>query len=115
MNQETLRAYARLLLITGVNLQPGQRLMVTCNPAQRSFVTLLMEEAYGLGASYVFPRVGFDDWTRVRIDRSAPEHLDTVPGWFVPWFQELVDDDWAYLYSTEPRIRAPSTGPIPRG
>ena len=84
--------------MTGVNLQPGQRLMVTCNPAQREFVTILMQEAYDLGASYVYPRVTFDDWTRVRIDRSAAEHLDTVPGWFVPWFKELVDDDWAYLY-----------------
>jgi len=98
MNQETLRAYAKLLLITGVNLQPGQKLMVTCNPAQRGFVAVLMEEAYGLGAAYVFPRVSFDEWTRVRIDNSPEEHLDTVPGWFVPWFRELLDDDWAYLY-----------------
>jgi aminopeptidase len=98
MNQETLRAYARLLLATGVNLQPGQKLMVTCNPAQREFVTVLMEEAYGLGAAYVFPRVVFDDWTRVRLERASAVDLDFVPGWFVPWFRELVDDDWAYLY-----------------
>jgi aminopeptidase len=93
----TLQAYARLLLTTGLNLQAGQKLRVSFRPEQRLFVRILTEEAYGLGAAYVFPQPLFDELTRARVDASGPLNLDFVPGWMEAQDREMIDNDWALL------------------
>lgn len=97
MNHEILRAYARLILKTGVNLQPGQKLDVGFEPAHLPLVEVLTEEAYALGAAYVNPRFNTPALTRRRALNSVPEHLDFVPGWLNAYWEELVKDDWAVV------------------
>lgn len=97
MDQNTLRAYARLLLKTGVNLQPGQKLDVAWEAAHRDFVHVLVEEAYSLGAAYVNPRLLTPSLARRRVDRSELRYLDFVPGWMTAYWEELVRDDWAVI------------------
>lgn len=97
MTPGTLRAYARLLLKTGVNLQPGQKLDVAWEVAHRDFVHILVEEAYALGAAYVNPRLVTPSVSRRRIENSKAEHLDFVPGWMTAYWEELVRDDWATI------------------
>lgn len=97
MREDQLRAYARLLLQTGVNLQRGQRLAVTFSPDHRAFVRVLWDEAYRLGASYVHPRPVYDDLARIRVDRSEPDGLDEVPAWQTEQDRVIVDQDWATL------------------
>ncbi len=50
MDERSLHAYARVLLRAGVNLQPGQNLLLRCNPAQRECMLAVAEEAYRAGA-----------------------------------------------------------------
>ena len=100
MNADRLRAYARLLLKTGVNLQPGQKLDVGWEPAHLPFVEVLTDEAYSLGAAYVNARLVTPSLTRRRALHSSPEHLDFVPGWLTPYWEELVRDDWAVVALT---------------
>jgi len=97
MNQDILRSYAQLLLKTGVNLQPGQKLDVGFEPAHLPFVEMVVEEAYALGAAYVNPRFFTPSLTRRRALNSGPDHLDFVPGWMTPYWDELVRDDWAVI------------------
>lgn len=97
MDETTLRAYARLLLKTGVNLQPGQKLDVAWEAPHREFVHILIEEAYRLGAAYVNPRLATPGIARRRVENSAPQHLDFVPGWMTAYWEELVRDDWAVI------------------
>lgn len=100
MNTAALRAYARLILKTGVNLQPGQKLDIGWEPAHRDLVDALTEEAYTLGAAFVNPRLNVTSFTRHRALHSAAEHLDFVPGWMTAYWEELVRDDWAVVALT---------------
>ena len=60
-----LEKYARLVIRVGVNVQPGQEVVVNCLPEQADAARALAEEAYRVGAS----RVSID------YDRSAPAAL----------------------------------------
>lgn len=102
MNQESLAGYARLLLKTGVNLQPGQKLDIGWEMAHRPFVEVLVDEAYRLGAAYVNLRLNTPQFVRARVEHSAPQHLDFVPGWMTGYWDELVKDDWAVISLTGP-------------
>jgi len=97
MDHSILRAYARLLLKTGVNLQPGQKLDVAFEAVHRPFVEILVEEAYLMGAAYVNPRVATPTLTRRRLDSSSSQYLDFVPGWLTAYWDEMVRDDWAVI------------------
>jgi aminopeptidase len=97
VDQIRLRAYARLLLQTGLNLQRGQKLDIGWELPQRDFVDLVAEEAYNLGAAYVNLRLNTPSLTRRRALNSRPEHLDFVPGWLSAYWDEIVRDDWAVL------------------
>ncbi len=100
MKETVLRAYARLLLKTGVNLQPGQKLEVAYEAPQREFFHLVAEEAYQLGAAFVSPRLLTPLLGRIRALHSGAEHLDFVPGWMTAYWDELVRDDWAVISLT---------------
>jgi len=100
VDETLLRSYARLVLQTGVNLQPGQKLDVGWEAEHREFVEILTEEAYALGAAYVNPRLLSPALTRRRALGSAPEHLDFVPGWMTAYWDEIVRDDWAVVALT---------------
>lgn len=97
MDSATLRSYARLLLTTGVNLQPGQKLDIGWELPHRDFVAILAEEAYALGAAYVNPRLNSPWLTRARALNADPQHLDFVPGWMTNYWEEIVRDDWAVI------------------
>lgn len=97
MNQNLLRSYARLLLKTGVNLQPGQKLDIAWETAHRELMEVLVEEAYALGAAYVNPRLATPWIARRRVEHSRPESLDFVPGWMTSYWDEIVRDDWAVI------------------
>jgi aminopeptidase len=97
---DTLKTYARLLLKTGVNLQPGQKLDVGWEAPHREFVRVLTEEAYALGAAYVNARLVDPALNRRRALLSPPQHWDFVPGWMTAYWDELVRDDWATIALT---------------
>ena len=51
--QERLRAFARLLIRTGVNLNEGQELLLHAQHEHAPFVRALAREAYAAGARFV--------------------------------------------------------------
>lgn len=94
------QAYADLIIRAGVNLQPGQALLVIAEIGQRGFARLLATTAYDAGARYV--KV---DWldpllSKARYLHADPQHLDYVPQYEVARRQEMLDDGWAYVYLT---------------
>lgn len=64
-----LEKYARLVLRVGVNLQPGQRLVIYALPEQADVARALADEAYRVGASRVTI-----DYSDLQLLRSAVEH-----------------------------------------
>jgi aminopeptidase len=88
VNDEELQSYARLVLNTGANLQPGQDVTVNAMAIEHApLARAIAEEAYAMGARYV------DLWywdahaKRSRV-RHAPE--DTL-GWTPPWLDTRAD------------------------
>ena len=53
MDTQTLRNYARLIARSGVNLMPGQTVVIRSEPVQLDFVQMLVEECYLAGAGKV--------------------------------------------------------------
>ena len=50
MNAQTLKKYARLVVRTGVNLQPDQLLVISAPLECAEFARVLMAEAYEAGS-----------------------------------------------------------------
>ena len=50
MNKEILKKYARLAVRTGVNVQPGQLLVIRASVKDSEFIEYCVEEAYKAGA-----------------------------------------------------------------
>jgi aminopeptidase len=95
--EDKKKAYARLILAQGVNLQPGQALAVRAELVHREFVHLLAEMAYEIGARLVDV-----DWTDLTLDRirlrgSYPEYLDHAPNYLTARYQERLETNWATI------------------
>jgi aminopeptidase len=84
-----LRAYARLLVHAGVNLTPGQDLLVSAQLEHAPLARAIAEEAYQAGARYVDVAYG-DRWVHRAFVASAP---DDMLGWTPPWMVERIK--WA--------------------
>lgn len=79
--QSRLSNYARLLVRAGVNVQPGQELVVTAPVERADFVRLCVAEAYATGAGHVTVLWGDDTLSRLDYEHVALEYFETVPAW----------------------------------
>ena len=76
-----LRAFARLLVRTGVNLNEGQELLVHAQHEHAPFVRAIAQEAYAAGARFVDVAYA-DRWVQRAFVETAP---DEMLGWTPPW------------------------------
>ena len=92
MKQELIKKYAHLIAATGVNVKQGQPVIIQASVDQHAFVTMVMEECYKQGASWV--RVEWSDQaqTRLHYQYQSLETLSKLPEWREKQLQQLVDD-----------------------
>jgi aminopeptidase len=85
---ERLERYAKLAIGVGVNLQPGQDLIVQAFVEHAPLVRPVVRAAYAAGARYV--NVVYQDQhvVRARVELAPDEALDWTP----PWLLELLED-----------------------
>lgn len=79
---QLLDKYAELAIKVGVNLQPGQRLLIATVPVELApLVRVLSKKAYLAGARYV--EVEWEDrkLDRIRLEYGVPESLDEFSEW----------------------------------
>lgn len=84
MNQELLKRYARLIIRTGANVQPGQKVEITAQVDQAPLVTKVVQEAYEAGARQVELKWQCDETDRLNYEYASPDVLGTV----LPWEEE---------------------------
>jgi len=94
---ETVKIKFANLLLSAVNLQDGQSLMVRCEPVHWWFVNVLGREAYRRGAKYVHVEANHSELYKARIDHSRDEHLAFVPGFRSIVQAQYVDEGWARI------------------
>ena len=81
ISEEKIREYARLVVRTGVNAQPGQEIVISCPVEHYEFTRLLIEEAYSAGAGEVIMKWSDSVETRQYYENASDEVLSTVPEW----------------------------------
>ncbi|HEX6819340.1 MAG TPA: aminopeptidase [Ktedonobacterales bacterium] len=96
-----LDRYADLLVRVGVNLQPGQALVIG-QPGMSTveiadFVRRLARKGWGAGASDVHVPWGDGEISRLRLQYASDEVLTSVPPWVVQQLTQLADEGAAFL------------------
>ncbi len=91
--------YANVIL-TSLNLQEGQNLLVRTEPVHWKFASIIAAEAYKRGARYV--RVDSNEKEnpllyKARIDNSKDKYLDYVPAFRTETLRLMVEENWALI------------------
>lgn len=94
-----LEKYANVIL-TSLNLQKGQNLLVRTEPVHWNFASIIAAEAYKRGARYV--RVDSNEKQnsllyKARIENSRDKYLDYVPAFRTETQLLMVEEDWAII------------------
>ncbi|HZC06635.1 MAG TPA: aminopeptidase [Ktedonobacterales bacterium] len=96
-----LESYVTVLLRLGVNLQPGQNLVVTSTSAPVEEVApvmrLVTRKAYEMGARNVYPQWDDAAIARTRMLMAPDEAMSDVQMWRVKWLEEQSEQGSAFL------------------
>lgn len=103
---EMIDKYARLLIETGVNIQQGQTLVLSCPIECSGFAHLLQTQAYKAGAREVVMRWIDDTSTRITYDLAPSEIFNEFPSWNKTFFDDYAAQGAAFLtiMATDPDI-----------
>ena len=81
VDEKRIEEYARLTVRVGVNVQPGQEVVIRCPAEHYAFGRLLCREAYAAGAAEVVMRWEDAFCSRAFYLHAAEENLTQVPEW----------------------------------
>lgn len=92
MDKNLLKKYAEVAIRVGVNLQPGQPLIINTPVTALEYVRALTEVAYLSGASIVKCEYHDDLQNKLRYLYSSDEHLDYFPTWRAEYMEGYARD-----------------------
>ena len=81
MKQTVLRNYARLIARSGVNIQKGQEVNITCDLDQPRFVELLVDECYKAGAGKVNVEFRYQKLEKLHVRHQTLTTMGRVTDW----------------------------------
>lgn len=97
-----LDQYAELVVKVGVNIQPGQNLIVTAPLETLDFTRLIVKHAYKLGAKNVQVDFEDDEIVRSRYEYGADEIFDYYPAWKAEMMEKFAEEGGATLFIKVP-------------
>jgi len=98
MNIEKLQdLYARVVVEVGVNIRPGQCLLINTGHGTYGFARALAKQAYKLGAKFVRIMVNDNYLTRYRLEEGRPEDWEWLPNYVLNESYEYLAEDWARI------------------
>ncbi|WP_059053229.1 aminopeptidase [Paenibacillus senegalimassiliensis] len=97
-----LEKYAELVIKVGVNIQPGQNLMITSPLETVELTRLLVAKAYRAGAKYVHVDWEDEQLMRIRYEEASEESLNYYPKWLADMAEQFGDEGGAVM-----RIKVP--------
>ena len=106
MKSLPLDEYARLVVRVGVNVQPGQPVVINAPIESADFARRLAREAYDAGARDVTIAWGDERFARLRFERAADEVLDEYPLWRKSLYDDNAAADAAFIsiHAEDPEI-----------
>lgn len=81
MKKATLRAYAKLIVRAGINVQKGQEVLVYADLDQPEFVQMVVEEAYRAKASKVIVEWNYAPLEKIHVRHQSVKTLGAVEKW----------------------------------
>lgn len=81
IKEDRIKEYARLIVCMGINVQPGQEVVIRCPVEHYEFARLLIEESYAAGAAEVIMQWGDNVDARLLYENASDQVLSTVPQW----------------------------------
>ncbi len=96
--EEKLAEYAELTVRVGVNIQPGQELLIATTTDAAAFTRLITAKAYEAGAKQV--HVAFSDpvVSRTHYELAPEEAFREFPEWIVSQRDAIIDNQGAFLW-----------------
>ena len=104
--ENKLRKFARLAVKTGVNIQPGQMLIVNTSVDAKEFAKMVAEEAYIAGAGYVDVQFNEAEISKLHYQYASDKYLLDVPEWSIQKLHYLMDEKAARLSISSPNPEA---------
>lgn len=95
--QAKLEKYAELAVKIGVNVQPGQTLVINAPLAAAEFIRLIARQAYAAGAGFVKVNWNDETITRLMFEHAGDEILSKPPVWLAGELTELAENGAATL------------------
>ncbi|GGF62738.1 aminopeptidase [Paenibacillus albidus] len=96
--EATLSKYADLAVQIGVNVQPGQILVVHAPILAADFVRMITAKAYAIGASLVKVNWSDEFITRQQFEHAADEVFTKAPTWYAGEMTEFAENGAAVLH-----------------
>ena len=98
MKETVMRKYAKLIAVMGANVQKGQPVIIGGSVDQHEFITMVMEECYKAGASWVRVDWNCQKQMLLHYQYQTLEELSKVQAWREAQLQQMVDEIPARIY-----------------
>jgi aminopeptidase len=95
--EQKLENYALLAVKIGVNIQPGQKLVINADIASAELVRLVVRKAYEAGASLVKVNYTDEQITRTRYDLAPADSFLEPPKWHAEEMEDLARNGAAFI------------------
>lgn len=96
--EQKLAAFAELAVKVGVNIQPGQHLLINTSVETLPFTRLVVQQAYKAGAGRVHVQLTDDVISRAFYEGAAEAEFEKYPKWIVAQRDELIENKGALLW-----------------
>ena len=108
MDTLRLRRYAELIVRKGVNLQAGQRLVITADIEAAAFARLAAEAAYDAGAAHVYVNWSDEAVSKMTYTLADHETFKRVDPWRVEFYRYYDEINACYIFirSDDPDLLA---------
>ena len=91
MKKTILREYAKLIVRAGLNVQPGQDVLINAGLDQPEFVQMVVDEAYKAKARKVTVNWNYQPLQKLHVRHQSAKTLATVENWELARWQHYVD------------------------
>ncbi len=104
--ETNLQKYAELVVKVGVNIQPGQELVLRVPIEAAPLARKLAIEAYKAGAKYVNVFYGDDEQTLIRFQYAPRDSFEYFPDWYANALIGFAENGDAILsvYASDPDL-----------
>ncbi|GAE24457.1 aminopeptidase S [Halalkalibacter wakoensis JCM 9140] len=98
--QDKLEKYAELAVKVGINIQPGQTLVVRTPLNAADYVRAVAKKAYEAGAKNVHVEWSDEELTKTKYELAPDEAFHEFPQWVAKGYEEMAENGAAFLSIT---------------